>query len=271
MSEPLYRSEMFAAVSEMNEAFGNAKGNPRAIDWERITNQCANIGAEFKELMDALGLPCTVTLALDRIGEASPLDARDALCDIMVFALGAYHLMGIDADRDMLDVVEGVMTRFCKTREELELTVQHYARKGVEVSVHGTFPRAYVRSTHDQQMPEYPKGKFLKSIGYTQTKFHDPTDVVGDMARQRAQRAAVKAEQKRIRDLKITAYMNELLAADGEATVNAHEEMTAGGKNVRVVNVVNAPAGLAGDAVRNASRRFLGQRAPGTGDSASLD
>ena len=44
----------FERVCRMNEAFGNAKGDPKAIDWKRVRAQCTNILDEFIELNKAL-------------------------------------------------------------------------------------------------------------------------------------------------------------------------------------------------------------------------
>jgi hypothetical protein len=160
---------MFSIVADMNERFGNPKGSPIAFKaedpniykdavWAKLKAQCKNILAEHNELMSAI-----VLMDLE--------DTRDALCDIMVFALGAYHMMGIDADPDMQAVIDGVLTRFCKNQEELDATVGKYRNMDVVVVIEGEFPFKYVKSACDQQMPEFPKDKFLKSVGYKLAKF----------------------------------------------------------------------------------------------------
>lgn len=83
---------MFLQVEEMNQAFGNPRctplsallGDPQAHAQalSRLTSQCANIGHEFDELKQA-----------KQKGDMAEI--RDALCDIMVFALGAFHFMGL--------------------------------------------------------------------------------------------------------------------------------------------------------------------------------
>lgn len=146
----------FQYVSEMNEAFGNPKGDPNNIDWDRFEAQCKNVLDEYNELMEAI--------------KAKDLDkARDALCDIQVFTNGGQHFLGVDGDEDMTAVLDGVMTRFCKDQEELDATIAKWTGKGLEVYVEGSFPRMIVKSAKDQ--PDAPKGKFLKSTGYTDTVF----------------------------------------------------------------------------------------------------
>lgn len=167
----------FQRVAEMNEAFGNPKGNPEAIDWERITKQCMNIGDEFVELVVALGADAkgvkalkTALGKLDFTGKVDLNGVRDALCDIQVFGNGAHHLMGYDADRDMDDVVDGVMTRFIKSPEDKEATIALHAKKGVtDVYFEGNYPKMVMKSASDQ--PDAPKGKFLKSASCVKTVF----------------------------------------------------------------------------------------------------
>lgn len=168
---------MFQQVSEMNEAFGNPKGSPenfadsvsvngvlapQLTNWSRLEKQCKNILAEYNELMTAIS---------ERDVEA----VRDALCDINVFSLGAHHFMGLDADADMAEVVEALFTRFCTDQEHLDRTSDHYMAMGVEHYYEGEFPRRCLKSSKDQghftakdgtQALEYPKGKFLKALGY---------------------------------------------------------------------------------------------------------
>jgi hypothetical protein len=147
----------FQAVADMNTAFGNKRGNYANIDWQRLKSQCKNILDEYNELLEALG-------------DESPIKVRDALCDIQVFAMGAQHFMGVDGDGDMQDVVDGVMTRFIKSQEDLEKTrAFHWLRGVTETYTEGQFPTMVLKSSCDQ--PDAPKGKFLKSVSYSDTKF----------------------------------------------------------------------------------------------------
>lgn len=147
----------FQRVSAMNTAFGNPKGDPHNIDWQRLEKQCLNILDEFSELMDA-------------IAKRDVNGTRDALCDIHVFAYGGHHFMGIDADADMDAVVDGVMTRFIKHPTDKRDTIALHAAKGVtDVYFEGFYPVMVMKSASDQ--PDAPKGKFLKSASYTNTVF----------------------------------------------------------------------------------------------------
>lgn len=146
-----------ARIAEMNTAFGNPRGNASNINFQRLTHQCMNIDDEFQELLDALA-----NQDVDAI--------RDALCDIQVFASGAQHLIGVDADLDMHAVIDGVMTRFIKDIYDKDASIAMYAAKGVtQVYFEGEYPKMVMKSTVNQ--PDAPKGKFLKSASYTNTVF----------------------------------------------------------------------------------------------------
>lgn len=172
---------MFKQVSEMNEAFGNPKGKPedfsdtvsvngvsapQLTNWSRLEKQCKNILSEYNELMTA-------------IAERNITDVRDALCDINVFSLGAHHFMGQNADEDMTAVVDALYSRFCVDEEHAKDTSLHYEALGVQHYFEGEYPRRCLKSSHDQGMKivdgaevwEYPKGKFLKALGYHQPVF----------------------------------------------------------------------------------------------------
>lgn len=168
----------FQRVSEMNTAFGNPKGDPANIDWDRVRHQTMNIADEFGETMIALGAtPLLVKAAVAalkiacRPSEVAVIDqaqVRDGLCDIKVFADGAYHFMGIDADCDMDAIIDGVMTRFIKDEADKEATIAKHAANGVtDVYFEGEFPKMIMKSASDQ--PDAPKGKFLKSASYADT------------------------------------------------------------------------------------------------------
>lgn len=176
----------FQLVSMLNEAFGNPRGDFARLQfayyhgeeccdpvihakktkehdeaWVRLEKQCKNILDEYNELMLAL--------------ENSDINkVRDSLCDIHVFAYGAHHLMGIDADRDMKAVIDQVMTRFVKDGGDYADTIVMHAKKGVkETYTEGEYPRMILKSACDQ--PDAPKGKFLKSASaQKEPKFYDP-------------------------------------------------------------------------------------------------
>lgn len=169
---------MFNLVKSMNEAFGNLQGDPAHIDLKMLDMQAKSIGSEFVELMKALGYEVQMKIeCVTPEGFKPDMDeVRDALCDIMVFALGTFHRMGINAELDMESVVEALLTRFCKDEAELLASRAKYDMENVAYTVHGNFPRVFLRSAVDQKMPEYPKGKFLKSAGHQKPKFYRLTN-----------------------------------------------------------------------------------------------
>lgn len=149
----------FTRVKDMNAAFHNLPGDYTNLDWAGITSWAKNILDEYDELLEA-------------IAQKDPVKARDALCDIQVFACGLQNKMGVDGDADMNAVIDGVLTRFVKDWADLEATIKMHAEKGVKlVYTEGEFPRMVLKSSVDQ--PDAPKGKFLKSASYKDTVFPD--------------------------------------------------------------------------------------------------
>lgn len=150
-------------VAMMNEAFGNPRGhiadypdNPEAM--KRLDKQVSNIQDEFNEFYDKGFCAGNVK------------EMRDALCDIMVFAAGALHFLGVDADADMHAVIDGLYTRFIKDDADKAATVALHAARGVtDVYFEGEYPRMVMKSASDQ--PDAPRGKFLKSASYRNTVF----------------------------------------------------------------------------------------------------
>ncbi len=169
----------FQSVAAMNTAFGNPRGNAASINRDRVRKQCLNITDELGELFIALGADETaIKAAVENLkwnaakacGDLDLDQVRDALCDIHVFAYGAHHLMGIDADCDMGAVVDGVMTRFIKDEADKEATITKHAAAGVtDVYFEGEYPTMVMKSSVDQ--PDAPKGKFLKSASYREPIF----------------------------------------------------------------------------------------------------
>lgn len=178
---------MFELVAAMNTAFGNPKGSPDwypqgqdSTGWARLQKQCANIGGtlEFAR-RDGLGysgeIKGEVLELLHALQDRDVDKVRDGLCNIMVFALGAYHFLGYDVEADMKAVVDGVMSRFCKDQEELVRTRQKYIGLGIPAEnlyTTGEFPRMALKvavDCKDNRGEHYPAGKFLKSVAYRDT------------------------------------------------------------------------------------------------------
>jgi len=175
-------------IAAMNEAFGNPAGDFDNIDPRALLNQCRNIFDEYVELLHAFGVSPDVLHSFKvihnntlygfepTVDKMDVTEVRDALCDIQVFAGGAQHLMGVDADVDMHSVINGVMSRFIKDEEDKQATIALHAAKGVtDVYFEGEFPRMVMKSASDQ--PDAPRGKFLKSASYMPTRFYAPLDV----------------------------------------------------------------------------------------------
>lgn len=152
---------MFDQVSHMNEAYGNPKGNPNQIDFDRVTKQCSNILDEYDELVMALE-------------NKDPIELTDALCDIMVFTLGAFHIAGIDANAAMTAVYESNMSKFVKDAEDEEKTAAKYTSLDVAFRFEGDYPTRRCRCTSTRiglDGETYRENKILKSASYHKPKF----------------------------------------------------------------------------------------------------
>ena len=200
----------FQLVSQMNEKFGNPKGNPHKINGARLLSQCKNITKEYEELMLAISL-----------GDINKI--RDALCDIQVFAMGAQHFMGYDGDRDMRSVVEALYSRFCRDQPHLVETMVHFNNLGVEYYREGEFPFVCLKSSFDQGDGEYPKGKFLKAVGYSEPIFYEAdleipvyitkdkaAEIMQNMAEQRATETLSTKKKLDLINKQVEEYRNHL-------------------------------------------------------------
>jgi hypothetical protein len=187
--------DLFTQVKEMNIAFGNPEGDARELEpkgahgvynevaWGKLQRQCENIGGKFtlngtasngKDISTG-DINGEVRELLTALQNRDIEGVRDALGDIIVFALGAYHIAGYDGNADVTAILEGVMTRFCATPEILNATRTLWENKGVcDLYTEGQFPRVCVKARSDQYTDSgefIPKGKFLKSVSYRDTVF----------------------------------------------------------------------------------------------------
>lgn len=185
---PMYGPTNFMLVAHMNNAFNNRKGFTTAIDWNRIAKQSLSIADELAETFVALGANKEAAKAASAVfkrtlndlriqgaeaGARIDIDGvRDGLSDIHVFAYGAHHLMGIDADRDLASVIDGVMTRFIKDDADKAATIALHAAAGVtDVYFEGEYPTMVMKSASDQ--PDAPKDKFMKSASFKEAVFYE--------------------------------------------------------------------------------------------------
>lgn len=158
---------MYKDVIDMNEAFGNFSGDRLNPNWEALSNQSKNILDEYNELFD------------DGINPKNMKEFRDAICDILVFTMGAAHMSGMDLEADMKMVFDSNMSKFCATQEIVDATVAKYEALGVEVYVDGEFPRKRVKSAkqqydNDEKLPKlYQANKMLKSVSFKPPVFED--------------------------------------------------------------------------------------------------
>jgi len=150
----------YEKVVIFNKAIGNnARKKNETITWELLEKESKMIQSEVDELNEA-------------IKNKDINGVKDALCDIHVFAYGTHFKLGYNADEDMNTVIDALYSRFCKTPEDLQATIEHHKQRGVDsVTVHGEYPFVYIKSAGDY--PDAPTGKFLKSVNYCEPKFNE--------------------------------------------------------------------------------------------------
>lgn len=167
----------FDLVVKTNEVFNKPKGDLNAIKagddaaWARAKGCADCLQEELNELFDEGFTP------------KNEIALRDAICDILTFAYGVAHLAGFDANVDMKAVFDSNYSKLCATQEQLDASIAKYAAIGVEVLGQGTLPEASIISAKDQTVDGvfYPKGKFLKGVGFKKPVFIDQTDVTSEL------------------------------------------------------------------------------------------
>ena len=156
---------MYKDVIDMNEAFGNFSGDRLNPNWEALSNQSKNILDEYNELFD------------DGINPKDMKEFRDAICDILVFTMGAAHMSGMDLEADMKMVFDSNMSKFCANEKDLTDTINKYVFDiGIEIYVDGEFPRKRVKSAKEQTGLDgkiYQANKMLKSVSFKPPVFED--------------------------------------------------------------------------------------------------
>lgn len=106
-------------VRDMNTAFGNHSFTSVTMDWGKMHNQCKNIKDEIKELISAIYNVRHHTYITNHASYVKNMEkVRDALCDIQVFAFGAFHFI----DSSPLWVGETILEKLNETGISLGLT-----------------------------------------------------------------------------------------------------------------------------------------------------
>lgn len=151
-------------------------GNPSNAGWEAADAQLELIKSEFRELCE------------DGVEKRNLHEVRDGIADMLVVLYGLAHRLGIDADKDLHEVVLSNLTKFdpAGEPEAIRATVAKYLALGVEtVQIEAYDPLSghdgdegrllYVsRSAYDQVGTDgkaYPKGKWLKSANFVEPEF----------------------------------------------------------------------------------------------------
>lgn len=134
----------FIMTSIWNQVAGNAIGESK-VDPKDISFKL--IEEEFKEVAEAYE-------------EGSLEHLSKELADLLVVVYGAFYRLGLNADLIFALVTESNFSKFCKTEEEAQETVDYYNDKE-----HNGF--AYLEKTQGLYVVKRTEdGKVLKSLGY---------------------------------------------------------------------------------------------------------
>lgn len=151
----------FLRVAHLNTCIGNPQGDMDNIDWEAVQAQLSIIQEEFEELVEA-------------VRTKNLTELRDATSDVLVTTYGMAHRVGFDADKDMDEVHNSNMSKFCHTTDEAARTAQKYEMLGIDCMFRYLDDGAIaVISAANQTVSGkyYPKGKLLKSINFKEPVF----------------------------------------------------------------------------------------------------
>jgi predicted HAD superfamily Cof-like phosphohydrolase len=144
----------------------------------REFHETSNLDNHFEHQYDALNNEKLVNLRLgliqeefnelkEAIEQRDFPEVRDAIADILYVVYGTAASFGIDADGDYDKVHKSNMTKFCKTEDLAQRTVEDYQHRFDEGSSPYDSP-AYRRSINGKYYIVYNKstGKILKSLEY---------------------------------------------------------------------------------------------------------
>lgn len=146
----------FELVSKVNAIAGN-NVDPK---WGVADRQLKIIDLEYKELREG-------------IEERDVEKMRDGLQDVLVTVYGLAYLLGLDADQDMRNVCDALLTRFDRTASDQKLTEEKYNKINVVTFCRDVYfggERYYVTIVSEDCVgsngEKYSKGKWLKSHAF---------------------------------------------------------------------------------------------------------
>lgn len=151
------QTEFIKQVNEFMTVFNQPRPETPAIPSDdRVQLRLSLINEEFKELQEA-------------VKNNDLISVCDAFCDLQYVLSGAIIEFGLASKMKRLfnEVHDSNMTKFCKTREEADLTIENYKKQGID-----TYSKLVIldenkyfiiyRSSDD---------KVLKSINYLEPNF----------------------------------------------------------------------------------------------------
>lgn len=138
----------------VNEVAGKTPNPEIPFSWDRAENQMQLIESETFETRKAI--------------QQQDFDGFvDGCADILMVTLGQAAVNNMDIGAAFTEMTNKLMTRFDRTIDAAEETRKKYEELGVETDLR-TFTKDgqiyYITVSARDQGPEYPAGKFLKSV-----------------------------------------------------------------------------------------------------------
>ncbi|AVO22946.1 MazG-like pyrophosphatase [Erwinia phage vB_EamM-Bue1] len=166
----------FQKVSELNEAFGNPKGDILNPNVPAIRKQAELVLEEAIELMEAAYPGSKIFWQWDITAEppehavgVNMKEILDAQGDVTTVNDGMGHIAGFNGDQVLSIVDRSNRTKFIPDVDSVEPALNYYYDLGFDqkdLRIEGEFPLVCIKVTRDVQIgsKKYPAGKFLKNM-----------------------------------------------------------------------------------------------------------
>lgn len=176
----------FEKVSELNQAFGNARGDILKPDAKKILSQAKLCLEESVEMLTE-GFPgLDVKVTVDRSnwhGELNLDQILDAQGDLTTVNDGVAHIVGFNGNLGYSRVHRSNMSKFIVDEAGVQPALEYYYDLGLVVEdlrIEGEFPQKCIkvaRDCVDSKGKSYPVGKFLKNMhAFQEPVFDDILD-----------------------------------------------------------------------------------------------
>lgn len=162
----------FEKVAQLNEGFGNPKGDLSNPNVKAIRKQAMLCLEEAVEMVEAaypgLKIVCQITGATDETS-IDMVGLLDAQGDLTTVNDGVAHIAGFDGNACYDLVHESNMAKFISSEGDKIKALAYYYEQGFQpddLYLHGNYPTMCIKVRRDIKLNGkfYPEGKFLKNM-----------------------------------------------------------------------------------------------------------